>query len=101
VQERVGLAALGLPVALEVALAVAEHGVVLRMPQDHRERHRFERRERGTRAVLRPEVEEELPGLVARRVEHQRGLGRTDGFFGAASGFIAANFFFSGNSHCG
>src|SRR5207253_1591975 len=88
--------AFGLPVAVEIALAVAQHRVVLGMLEHNGERDRLERRERSSCAVLRPHGEEELARLVARGIEHQRALGST---FFAGPGASFANLRRSGNSH--
>src|SRR5205085_1709480 len=70
---RIGLAALGLPVAVAVTLGVAEERVVLGVLEHDAQRQRFQRRERRLRLVLCPQVEEEIARLVARGIKHRAG----------------------------
>ena len=71
VQERIGLAALRLPVAIEMSLGRLDDRVVFRMERDQLRRRLLERRERLARAKLRPGADQETPRFIARRIEHR------------------------------
>jgi hypothetical protein len=68
VQERIRLPLLGRVVAVEEALRIAEDVVILGVEEDDLDRDRFQAFERLPFPELPPGAEEELPGLVARRM---------------------------------
>ena len=71
VQERIDVAALRLPVPVEIALGVFEDRVILGMLRDEIGGDPLDARRRLPRAVFPPRLDQETAGLVAGRIEQR------------------------------